>query len=172
MKKMLALFAVLCCATGAFAHQNNDAVVRWKSIVGVITAQGVDNPVGNIDSGTFAWSVRSGRASVNLMTGATSFEVEGLVINGTTFSGTPGPIDAVTGTLVCNAGDRTQTVLDTTPVSLSARGDARFSGHIAGIPASCGNPLFLVRIATPATGAVGRWIATGAERFMDNDDDR
>ena len=170
MKKMLALLAVLCSATAAFAHQNNDAVVRWKSIVGVITAQGVDNPVGNIDSGTFAWSVRSGRASVNLMTGATSFEVEGLVINGTTFSGTPGPIDAVTGTLVCNAGDKTQTVLDTASVPLNVHGDARFNGNIAGVPASCGNPIFLVRIATPATGAVGRWIATGAERFTDDDD--
>jgi len=75
----------------------------------------------------------------------------------------------VTGTLVCNAGDRTQTVLDTAAVPLNVHGDARFSGHIEGVPASCGNPIFLVRIATPATGAVGRWIATGAERFVGDD---
>ena len=142
--------------------------MRWKSIVDVITAQGVDSPLGNIHSGATAWSVRSGRAIVNLSTGATFFDVNGLVINGTTSSGTPGPITAVTGTLVCNAGSTTQTVLDTTPVSLSAQGDADFSGHIAGIPASCGNPLFLIRIATPA-GAAGRWIATGVERFIGDD---
>jgi len=169
MKKMFALFAVLCCAVGAFAHNNDDAVVRWRSIVGVITALNVDNPVGDVDSGTFAWQVRSGRASVNLSTGATSFEVEGLTINGSVFSGTPGPIDAVTGTLVCNAGNRAETVIDTAAVPLNAHGDARFSGHIAGIPQFCGNPIFLVRIATPATGAVGRWIATGAERFTGDD---
>jgi len=169
MKKMLALFAVLCSAVGAFAHDNDDAVVRWRRIVGVITALNVDNPVGDIHSGTFAWQVRSGRASVNLSTGTTSFEVEGLTINGSVFSGTPGPIDAVTGTLVCNAGDRSETVLDTPAVRLNAQGDARFYGHIAGVPASCGNPVFLVRIATPATGAVGRWIATGAERFIGDD---
>lgn len=171
MKRMLALLAVLCSTTAAFAHHHDDTVVRWRSIVGVITARNVDNPVGNISSGTFAWQARSGRASVNLSTGAASFEVEGLTINGSVFSGTPGPIDAVTGTLVCNAGDLdTQTVLDTPSVPLNIHGDARFNGNIAGVPASCGNPIFLVRIATPATGAVGRWIATGAERFTDDDD--
>ena len=40
-KKMLALFAVLCCAVGAFAH-DNDAVVRWKTIVGNITVSNND----------------------------------------------------------------------------------------------------------------------------------
>ena len=170
MKKMLALFALLCCALAAFAHDNDDSIVRWKNIAGVITALNVDNPVNDIHSGTFAWQARSGRASVNLSTGATSFEVEGLTINGTVFAGTPGPIDSVTGTLVCNAGDRTaEAILDTAVVPLDVHGDAHFSGHITGIPGSCGNPIFLVRIATPATGAVGRWIANGAERFIGDD---
>lgn len=169
MKKVLAvLIALMFCAAGAFAFDNDDSVVRWKSIVGVITTPGVDNPVANIRAGATAWSVRSGRAHVNLSSGFTSFEVEGLVINGTASSGTPGPITAVTGTLVCNAGSTTQTVLDTTPVSLNVHGNAHFSGLIAGIPASCGNPLFLIRIATPA-GAAGRWIATGTERFIGED---
>src|SRR5690349_24826653 len=92
MKKMLASLAVLCSATAAFAHHHDDTVVRWRSIVGVITALNVDNPVGNISSGTFAWQARSGRASVNLSTGAASFEVEGLTINGPVLSGTPGRI--------------------------------------------------------------------------------
>ena len=132
MKKVLALLLpfVLCASTAfAFGNYDDDSVVRWKSIDGVITAPNVDNPVGNIHSGTFPWHARSGHASVNLSTGAASFEVEGLVINGAVFSGTPGPISAVTGTLVCNAGDQTQTQtsFDTPAVSLSAHGDARLS---------------------------------------------
>ena len=165
MKKVLAvLLSITFCASAAFAFDDDDAVVRWKTIVGVITSQGVDSPVGNIHSGATAWSVRSGRASVNLSNGATFFDVEGLVINGTTSTGTPGGVTAVRGTLVCDAGTATQTVLDTTSVPLSVHGEAHFSGHIAGVPASCGNPLFLIR-----AGAAGRWIATGAERFIGDD---
>jgi len=47
-------------------------------------------------------------------------------------------------------------------------GDARFSGQFVDAPATCDNPVFLIRIAAPA-GAAGRWIATGTERFIDND---
>ena len=181
MKKLLAVLPLALCASGAFAdpaHQpellahQNDTVVHWNSIVGVITAQGVNNPIGdpgNLDSGTFAWSARSGHAMVDLSTGAMFFEVDGLVINGTVFSGTPGPVSAVTGALVCNpGGGAAQKVFDTYPVSLSAQGDARFLGQLAGVPTTCNNPLFLIRINTPAA-AVGRWIATGAERFFGDD---
>jgi hypothetical protein len=162
---MKRIFAVLLpfalCASAAFAFDDDDSVVRWRTIVGVITSQGVDSPVGNIHSGATAWSARSGRASVNLANGATFFEVEGLVINGTTSTGTPGGVSAVKGTLVCDAGTATQTIHDTTTVPLNVHGDAHFSGSLAGVPASCGNPLFLIR-----AGAAGRWIATGAERFI------
>jgi len=161
------------CASSSFAD------VRWRSIVGVITApddlttdaaENINNPVGKVSSGTFPWSVRAGRARVDLATGRTSFEVHGLVINGQTFSGTPGPVTAVTGTVVCNAGGGpSEAELDTSDVPIDGVGDARFSGMIQGIPATCSNPLFLVRIATIANpdnpnGARGRWIATGTER--------
>jgi hypothetical protein len=170
MKKLLAvLIPLTLCAAVAFAQDNDDSLVRWKSIVGVITSPGVDAPVGNIHAGATAWTVRSGRASVNLSNGDTYFEVEGLNINSTTSTGTPGPITAVTGTLVCFAADRTQTNLDTTAVSLDAQGNAHFAGRIAGVPASCGNPLFLIRIAAPA-GAAGRWIANGTDRFIGDND--
>jgi hypothetical protein len=165
MKKMLAVVLTLMCASAVFAHNNDESVVRWNSIVGVITAPGVDNPVGTIHAGAGPWSVRNGRARVNLSNGAVFFDVDGLVLNGGNSSGTPGPVTAVTGTLVCNAGTTTPTILDTTSVSLNVHGDAHFSGQITGIPATCDNPLFLVRIATPA-GAAGRWIATGTERFI------
>ena len=167
MKKMKKACAVLLAVlsvsllASAFAGPNN--IVRWNSIDGVITALNVDNPVGNnIHSGTFAWSVGSGQAHVNLSTGHTSFLVEGLVINGTVFSGTTGPITAVVGTLVCNPGPA-QTVQDTASVPFEVQGDAHFTGTIGKIPNPCDNPIFLIRIAVPV-GAAGRWIATGADR--------
>jgi hypothetical protein len=98
-----AAIAISLAATAARA--DDDDIIRWKNIVGVITEKNVSNMVGNIDSGTFAWSVRSGHARVDLMTGHAAFEVEGLSINGAQFSGTPGPITDVMGTLVCNAVD-------------------------------------------------------------------
>jgi hypothetical protein len=170
MKKMKKVCAVLCAVlsvlllTSAFAGGDNAVrSVRWNQIVGVITALNVNNPVGSISAGTFPWSAGSGHANVDLSTGQTSFQVEGLVINGTVFSGTPGPITAVEGTLVCDAGSDAQTNLDTASVPLDAQGDAHFTGTIANIPKQCDNPIFLIRIAQPV-GAAGLWIATGADR--------
>jgi hypothetical protein len=167
MKRVLAaLLPLALSATAAFGWAEN--VVRWNSIRGVITAPAVDNPVAGIHAGAGPWTVRSGHARVNLSNGNTFFDVDGLVLNGSNSSGTPGPVTSVTGTLVCNPGGAAQAILDTKAVSLNAQGDAHFSGMISGIPATCDNPLFLVRIAAPA-GAAGRWIATGAERSIDAD---
>ena len=168
MKKVSVMLFLLLFASAAFASDANQPTVSWNTIVGVITAQGVDNPVSNnIPSAPFAWSAQSGHASLNLTTGDMSFEVKGLVFNGTTFSGTPGPVTAVTGTLVCNAGSKSETALDSTPVSLNSRGDAQFAGRIAiattNLASSCSNPLFLIRVAAPQ-GVAGLWIATGAVR--------
>jgi hypothetical protein len=52
------------------------------------------------DSGTFAWSVRSGHARVDPMAGHSAFEVEALAINGAQFSGMPGPRTDGNGHLV------------------------------------------------------------------------
>jgi hypothetical protein len=166
MKKVLAvLIPVALCAAAAVAHDRDDSIVRWQHVSGVITAPGVDNPVAGIRAGAGPWSAHSGSAQVDLATGFAFFEVDGLVLNGSNSSGTPGPVSAVTGTLVCNPGTPSQAILDTPSVALNVRGDAHFSGQIAGIPASCANPLFLVRIAAPA-GAAGRWIATATERSI------
>ena len=171
MKKVCAVFCALLSGlflASAFAGEDN--FVRFERIVGVITALNVDNPVGTIHSGTFPWTTRSGLARVDLTTGAVNWEVDGLVINGANFSGTPGPITAVRGTLVCNAGGN-QTVHDTGAIALNSHGDAQFAGHFSGNPPGpgCGNPIFLIRIAAPA-GAAGRWIATGASRSVLDED--
>jgi hypothetical protein len=166
MKRVFAVLVPLAlCATSAFAWVENTTLVRWNSVVGVITAPAVDNPVAGIHAGAGPWSVRNGHARVNLSNGNISFDVDGLVLNGSNSSGTPGPVTAVT--LVCNAGTATQSILDTTAVPLSAQGDAHFAGQISGVPASCENPLFLIRIAAPA-GAAGRWIGTAGERHIED----
>ena len=160
MKKAVALlFALTFCVASAFAFDLDDSIVRWNSIVGVITAPGVDNPVGGIHSGAGPWSAHSGHVLVNLGTGVTFVSVEGLVLNGGTSSGTPGRVTSITGTLVCNVTSATPTVLDTTPIALDVHGNAHFAGQISGIPATCDGPLFLLR-------AGGRWIATGSQRFI------
>jgi len=187
MKKGLALALVLLCGghLAAAAAHDDESVVTWTDIVGVITAPGIDNPVAllrdldglvvsKISSGTLPWTTRSGSASVNLVTGDVRFTVNGLVLNGGNATGTAGPINQVTGTLVCNPGstapEQPQAILNTDPVALSANGNARFSGRfIDSVPSPCGSPLFLIRIGPDfIPAAVGRWLATGVEPRFGN----
>lgn len=171
MKRFLPL-ALLLAPTMLLAEQPDEFVVQWKQIVGVITAPSINNPVAGIASGAGPWSVTEGHARVNLATGQASFEVRGLVLNGSNSSGTPGPVNSLTGTLVCNPGEASQVVLDTQEVRLTAEGNARFRGEISGIPGVCANPAFLVRIGPsfPVRGAVGRWLGTGAVRSIGESD--
>jgi hypothetical protein len=78
------------------------------------------------DSGTFAWSVRSGHARLNLITGHAAFEVEALAINGAQFSGTPGPKTDGHGTFVCNATDATRNTPGLADRSFQDAGDLAF----------------------------------------------
>jgi hypothetical protein len=117
--------------------------------------------VGNIGGGGQPWSTLGGRARVDLAPSQVSFEVDGLVLAGGATIGTPGAINQVMGTIVCDAGLATQQVRDTPLVTLSPQGDAEFSGTTTlPLPSSCNssNVVFLVRIAA------GRWIANGAVR--------
>ena len=156
--RIFCLTLSLVMSAAAFAQSN--PVVRWNRVVGVITAPGVDNPVGvapnQIHSGAGPWTTRGGSAHINLNSGEGSFEVEGLVLNGGNASGTPGPINTVVGTFVCNAGTATQAVVDTPATALSSSGDAELSFKL-NVPFACSNPLFLIRL--PQAGL--KWIATG-----------
>lgn len=155
MKKVCFLLLTMC--VGAFAQ--NDTVVRWRGIQGVITAPGVDNPVSQIHSGAGPWTAQGGSIRINLTTGNGSFDVDGLVLNGGTASGTPGAVANVIGTLVCNPGSPSGTaeaVIDTPAAALSPTGDAELSFKIS-VPAVCNNPVFLIRVPS------GRWIATGTK---------
>ena len=156
MKKASVLLVLLLLASASFA---NGTTVGWGTIVGVITAPGTSNMVAGINSGG-PWATTGGSAIVNLVNGDISFQVKGLNLVGGNNSGTPGPVTAVKGTLVCNPGAGDQAVFDTPTVPLSAQGDAQFIGNLGSVPASCNNPLFLVRVGA------GAWIATGLVRTM------
>src|SRR6266404_2407715 len=155
MKTVCSTLFLVLFASASYAQP----VLRWQQIVGDITAPGVNNPVAGIPSGGAPWTTTGGTATANLSTGAVAFQVQGLVLNGTNASGTPGPVQNVVGTLVCNAGTTAQTIFNTPMVPLSAQGDAQFSGSLGNLTASCATPVFLIRAGT---GAAARWIATGA----------
>ena len=166
MRQAFVAMILLLLAATAFA-QGDDAVVHWQTIVGVITAPGISNPVAGIASGGLPWTTTGGQATVNLMTGNIEFNVRGLVLNGGNSTGTPDAITDVKGTLVCNSGSAAQAILDTATVPLSLQGDAQFQGNLGSVPSPCSNPLFLVRIV-----ANGRWIATGAVRTAGGENTR
>jgi hypothetical protein len=168
MKALCLTLSLALTAAAAFAQ--NDTVVRWREVVGVITAPGVDNPVGGttdaggnkinqIHSGAGPWTTRAGDARLDLSTGEGSFDVEGLVLNGGSATGTPGPINTVVGTVVCAPGTATQATYDTPAVDLNSKGNAELSFKLS-VPLGCANPLFLIR--APQAGL--KWIATGAVR--------
>src|SRR5207302_7393418 len=60
------LLSMMLCA-GAFAQ--TDTIVRWRGMEGVITAPGVDNPVGQIHSGAGPWTTRGGSARIDFTSG-------------------------------------------------------------------------------------------------------
>jgi hypothetical protein len=156
MKKVVKGMLPLLFAATSFAQSSTVSV--WHRIVGVITAPLVQNPVAGIASGGAPWTTSGGNATVNLTQGIVTFVVEGLVLVGGNASGTPGPVTSVKGTLVCNPGLESQQTVDTPLVPLSAQGNAAFSGNFVDgpPPATCTNPLFLIRVGG------GAWIATGA----------
>ena len=168
MKNALLMLLVILFASASLASAD-DNVVRWKTIVGNITVSNND-AVAGINPGTTPWSTTGGRALVNLSTGHVSFDVEGLVLNGGNATGTPGGVDQVEGSLICDAGQQDQTIFTTLPVPLDARGNAEFSGTFDAPPATCNNPLFLIRIGPDLPGANQRWIATGAVRSFGGSD--
>jgi hypothetical protein len=145
--------ALLGFATVSPAAADN---VRWRTVVGIVQAADV---VGNIGGGGAPWTTLGGHASVDLSASHVEFEVRGLVLAGGNSIGTPDNIVQVKGTLLCDPGGA-NLAIDTVLVTLSATGDAEFSGSVPPIPSTCtpSNVAFLIRI--PAN----RWIANGAVR--------
>lgn len=152
----------------------NAQTASWKQIVGIIpSGNAVGSGSGQIAGGFLPWTTTSGHAQVNLRTGDIEFEVRGLVFAGGSPNitiGTPLPVTAVKGTLVCDnngsAGDGNSVIVETPSIPLSKTGNARFRGNIGPLPAACTSEsdlVFVVRAsAFNGTAIEGPWIANGA----------
>jgi len=153
--------------------------VRWEQIIGIQQAFDlVGVGTGQVVGGA-PWETTEGQARVTLGTGRVRFTVEGLVLAvgsaGDGFFtglpiGTPAGVSQIKGTLVCDvdgsAGGGHSVLVDTSAVSLSAQGDAQFSGNVGPLPVVCSSEpdiAFLLRIVVPVAFA-DRWIAAGAVR--------
>jgi hypothetical protein len=122
-------------STSAFAQ-----LVRWDYIAGIVPS---GTSVGGVPEFNVPWSVRTGNASINLLSGQLRFTVQGLVLGGAPPIGTPGPVEEVTGTLVCdiNPADTNGFVLvDTPPVTLSPQGDQLLSAPCFSPPSARKSP--------------------------------
>ena len=89
--------------------------------------------------------------------------------------GTRGPVTHVAATLACGAANATASLFTSAPSPLQVNGDFEIGGALsqdgvnpAVMPASCDNPVLLIRAANPATGAAGAWFAAG---IANGDDD-
>jgi hypothetical protein len=176
---MLAGLCLLCTLSAAEAQ-----TASWKQVVGIIPATNVVGVgTGAVPGGFLPWTTTEGAAMVNLKTGTVRFSVRGLVFAGgspTITIGTPGPVTAVRGILVCDtdgsAGGGNSVLVKTRSVALSATGDAAFSGHVD-IPAVCSSEsdiAFLVA-ASAFNGQevpAGPWIANGAVLTRSSGDQR
>lgn len=156
--------ALVSLSTAVGAGTAKADTLRWKTIIGIIQA---GNVVAGVTGGGQPWSTLGGEASVNVDTGKMRFSVRGLVLAGGNTVGTPGAINQIKGTLVCNASGATPTFHDSPVVPLNAQGDGTFSGSIGILPASCfsSDTAFLIRV--PAN----RWIANGAVLDRDGQKD-
>lgn len=148
--------------------------ISWRQVVGIIPAGNtVGSGTGAVPGGFLPWTTTSGFARVNLQNGEIHFNVRGLVFAGGSPAitiGTPGPITAVKGTLICDndgsASGGNSVLVETPSVRLSATGDASFAGDLGVLPSVCSTEsdiAFVVRVSGVGGNAVeGPWIANGA----------
>jgi hypothetical protein len=179
-KTQLAIVSIfLLLAISAAAAEDQD--VHWRQIVGIILpASVVGSGTGAVTGGGFPWTTTRGVAHIDLQNGEIQFVVRGLVLAGGNAIGTRGPITAVNGTLICDAdgtaGGGNSVTVETPSVSLSATGDAQFSGSVGSLPAVCSTQpdlAFLVRVTgVNGVSVEGPWIANGAVLVRASDGDQ
>jgi hypothetical protein len=112
-----------------------------------------------VQAGAVQWALRRGSTQVNAA-GQFSLDVRGLLITGTgtPLDGTTGPVMSVVAVLTCEGMTPTTppTIVSTTEVPLSPKGDAKVHQRIA-LPTTCLAPIVLVRAIV---GTTDPWIAT------------
>lgn len=151
--------ALSAAAFGQNASADSSDILRWQSIIGIAAPNNVvGTGAGAITGGPTPWSTQGGHVNVDLTKSRITFDVRGLVLAGGNSIGTPGAVDQVMGTLVCDTdGSAGGTVhVDTPLVDLSDQGEAQFSGKVSAFPDVCSTEpdvAFLIRVGA------GKWIA-------------
>ena len=142
------------------ALADNDDVLRWQSVIGIIQGGNVvGSGTGAITGVPGPWSARGGQVRIDPDRNRIDFSVDGLVFAAGNFIGNTGTVTQVMGTLVCDtngsASGGNSVIVDTPLVDLSEEGDAQFHGTVASIPAVCvtePDVAFLIRLGS------GKWI--------------
>jgi hypothetical protein len=154
------------------AAEKGETIV-WERIVGITPVPGATGQIieGIIPVG-FPWSVKTGRALVNLNNRRFHISVKGLAIGAmpTPLSpiGTTGVVTSIRGGFVCTD---IGIVIDTDSVELSTTGDAILKGSLSPELDYCDpeNFVLLLRVAEVLPGApniTGSWLAYGAARRL------
>ncbi len=168
---MLSLLVGLSPTT---AEADDNAVVKWKRIIGAIPVHGfgtnfVGSGTGQVTPTPIPTTATRGKARVDLESGDIRFKVQGLVIAGDNDIGTPGPVTDVKGTLVCDTDgsvNGNSFLVNTPSVAITPQGDAKFKGTVSPLPAECMTEpdiAFLIRVVNPAF-LVDLWIGAGVVR--------
>lgn len=177
--RLLALIAAAALPALALAKEP-DTLVRFSGAIGVdplTAAGGADalNTVRGIAPGGRAWVQRKLRASVGT-DGTITVKGAGLVFASGDVIGTRGTIAAVGASLFCGPANATAARFDSPLAPLDSFGNFSVRGALtqdgvnaAVMPATCDNPVLLIRAGNPTTGALGAWFSAGIP--SDSDDD-
>src|SRR5215470_1295518 len=124
------------------ALADNDDVLRWQTVIGIIQGGNVvGSGTGAVTGAPGPWSALGGQVRIDPDRSRIDFSVHGLVFAAGNSIGNTGAVNQIKGTLVCDTnGSATggnSVIVDTAPVELSAEGDADFHGTVASIPTVC-----------------------------------
>ena len=177
--KALLVMTLAAASASGFAAPPAPPLVKFEGAIGVdplTGANGVDvvNTVRGIAPGGRAWVIRKLKATIGT-DGTVSAKGAGLLLASGDVIGTRGPVTHVAATLACGAGNATAMLFTSAPSPLEPNGNFDIGGSLsqdgvnpAVLPATCDNPVLLIRAANPATGVAGAWFAAG---IVSQDDD-
>lgn len=168
----LALAATLTTSWADRRPASPPPLATFSGAIGVdplTAAGGADtvNTVRGIAPGGRAWTMRKLQATV-AGDGSVRVAGRGLLFTSGELIGTRGTVANVIGTLVCGPADATARKFNTPPAALDAAGNFSIQGKLtedgtnaAVLPATCDNPVLLIRSFNATTGAAGGWFAAG-----------
>lgn len=185
MRPTIALFALTLAAASASLPaiaSSSQPMLRYSGAIGADTltaAGGVDvlNVVRGINPGGRTWVLRQFKARVSA-DGTISARGAGLLLASGETIATRGGVTNVAVTLFCGAANATAARFNSAAVPLDTFGNFNIRGPLledggtnaAVLPATCDNPMLLIRSANATTGVPGAWFAAGI-LSGDSDDD-